>query len=134
MEVLAEYATDEEVLEAEVRFIQVFKAAGADLCNETEGGDGTFGWVPSAETRAKMSKNNANNRPDVRAIISSAMTGENNPMKRPEVRAKVSAAKTGKRQPNVSAAQTGKKRKPFSAEARANLSAAAKAAWERRKA
>jgi hypothetical protein len=40
--------------EAERRWISEFRAAGCNLTNRTDGGDGTPGCIPSEETRAKM--------------------------------------------------------------------------------
>lgn len=48
----------------EVRWIKAFRDAGYNLVNLTDGGEGTKGWVPSEETRAKYRARSA---------------GENNP-------------------------------------------------------
>ena len=99
--------------------------------NLTDGGDGTLGWIPSAETRAKMSKANQGkmlsaetkakiakaNRgktrsAETRAKIAKAKCGENNPMRQPEVAAKFK----GENNPNFG--------KPLSAEHKAKISKA----------
>ena len=45
-----------EALEHEILLIAVFRDAGFRLTNLTDGGDGTCGWIPSAETRRKISE------------------------------------------------------------------------------
>ena len=49
-----------------------------NLVNMTDGGDGTKGWIPSAETKAKMSKANKGNKKSAehKAKISAAKEGE----------------------------------------------------------
>lgn len=40
----------------EQRFIAAFRKMGAQLVNRTDGGNGNPGWVPSAETKARISE------------------------------------------------------------------------------
>jgi hypothetical protein len=53
--VLEECASDAAALVAEVKWIAHGRAQGWRLTNLTDGGDGTAGYRPSAETRAKLS-------------------------------------------------------------------------------
>lgn len=58
IELLAEFASEVDVKAAEVAYIAMYKALGAPLVNGTAGGDGTSGWIPSAETRRKIGAGN----------------------------------------------------------------------------
>lgn len=42
--------------DAEIRWIKDLRSQGCDLTNLTDGGDGTLGWNPTPQTRAKMSE------------------------------------------------------------------------------
>lgn len=71
------------------REIQLIELYGRDtLCNLTDGGDGTSGWVPNAETRARLA---------------AAAAGKPGPMlgrsHSEEARAKMAAARRGKASP-----------------------------------
>lgn len=103
--------------EWERRYIAGARALGMNLANFTDGGEGTSGWNPSLEHRAKLSV---------------ALTGEKNPFfgkkHSPESLAKMSASHAGvklcpEHRAKIGAALAGKKQKPFSAEHRAKLSA-----------
>lgn len=53
--VLEVFSTPDPLSAAEKGYIQQFAAAGCDLTNLTEGGEGVRGWHHSAETKAKIS-------------------------------------------------------------------------------
>lgn len=97
---LAENLLESLAFDLEIALIAKFRQQGVILCNMTDGGEGTSGWKPSAETRQKRSK---------------AMMGENNPSF-----GKKASAESRKRQGE---AQKGKK---ASAEARKKQSEAKK--------
>jgi group I intron endonuclease len=105
----------EDLNKAEIDLIAKYKSDGVPLYNLTNGGEGSLGWIPSDETRDKMS-----------AAKKGKYTGENHPNygKTPsaEARDKMSAAKKGK--------YTGENSpmygKTFSAETRAKMSEAQK--------
>lgn len=97
--------------ETEIWWIAYGRALGWDLTNHTNGGDGPEGWVPSEETRAK---------------ISQALKGKK---LSPETRAKLSAARKGRvvseaTREKIRQSRLGKK---HSADARAKMSAMVKA-------
>lgn len=77
---------------AESFWIAYYRAIGANLTNQTAGGEGTVGYSPTTETRIKLG-NSTRGKPKTaehRAKIARAHTG----MKRSdEVRAKISAAR-----------------------------------------
>jgi len=54
-EVLAYWPTEEEAFTHEKFLISCFRELGHPLVNLTDGGDGPAGWVPSDETRKRMS-------------------------------------------------------------------------------
>lgn len=53
--IAAEWPTENEAFEHERFLILCFKDMGIELCNKTSGGEGTVGWVPTAENRAVTS-------------------------------------------------------------------------------
>lgn len=74
----------DELKAAEIRWIQELRAAGADLLNHTDGGDGVLGWKPSPEELAPRSArmmgagnpNFGKSRPDeVKELIRQKLTG-----------------------------------------------------------
>jgi len=71
--------------EREKEWIRRARAVGCSLVNATDGGEGTFGFVPTADTRAKMS------------AAKLGKTSWNKGMKTPdEVRVKLSSAAMGR--------------------------------------
>lgn len=56
VEILAELANEKDALEEEKYLISLFRYLGADLTNQTDGGDGISGYRHTRETRDKMSK------------------------------------------------------------------------------
>ncbi len=56
VEILFDGLTEEEALTVEVDCILELRSFGYDLCNMTEGGEGTSGHVVSSDTRLKISK------------------------------------------------------------------------------
>jgi hypothetical protein len=113
---ILEYVIDSEsgeLEDAERRWIKFGRESGWRLTNLTDGGEGTPGWVPSAETRDRMSKSNrvASADPNyrralsertrkqmssvgARAQISSTLLGHS---VSPEARAKMSTSKRGRK-------------------------------------
>ena len=56
--IVLEYCNSfEELTLCEQKWIAILKARGYKLTNLTNGGDGSLGWCPSPETRAKWSQN-----------------------------------------------------------------------------
>lgn len=55
VEIVAEWKTHDEVIEHEKFLIACFRDMGHQLVNMTDGGEGMTGWVPSAETKKKIS-------------------------------------------------------------------------------
>lgn len=98
-------STEDRYASAAEKFaIALMRAAGADLVNATEGGEGTPGLACSSETRAKRSvsmkgKNRGPRSPETKAKIGAKSKGNKNSLGRlcsPETRARISAAKKGR--------------------------------------
>jgi hypothetical protein len=51
--VLSRHTSNEEVLQAEIDYIRLYRALGARLTNQTDGGEGTCGRVVPAEERLR---------------------------------------------------------------------------------
>lgn len=103
------YVRIDELCDAERWWIAELRGLGYQLLNLTEGGEGNFGWVPTAETRVNMS-----------AGASASMTAER--------RAVLAAARVGKllseeTKEKISKAQRGHPAYEKSAEGRARISA-----------
>lgn len=111
-EILEECDSKEELDEMEFHYIKQYNSKRPNGYNLTDGGDkGTFGWVPteetrenislsqkgkkiSEETREKIRKSLMENHP-MKGKSRDDIKGDNNPAKRPEIREKISKAKTG---------------------------------------
>lgn len=52
--IAAEWSTESEALEHEKFLITCFRDMGIELCNMTDGGEGTSGWVPTSENRSNI--------------------------------------------------------------------------------
>lgn len=111
----------------EVELIAIYgrREMGGLLVNRTDGGEGTSGWVPSAETRAKLSRANSGwvHTPDAIAKMRAANVGRKHSA---ETRAKIAASHIGlthseRSRAKMSESKIGKKP---SDETRAKLSAA----------
>lgn len=123
--------SEESAFKSEIRLIKILRDAGFDLCNQTDGGEGTCGIIRSPETRAKMSavQKGKPKSAESRAKMSAAKIGKKRSPHSAETRAKMSTAHvgmTGKKQSSearakISAARKGKLK---SAETRAKMSAA----------
>lgn len=83
--VLEQCSSIEELHAAEKRWIRQLRQAGVALLNHTDGGEGTPGWVPTAEQRAAMS-----------ARVSGAGNPRYGAPCPEEVKQKISAALTGR--------------------------------------
>lgn len=144
--VLDTAATDAEANELERQHIARLRAAGADLTNKTDGGDGQpKGWNPPEHWRAAHRgrlKGRKRNRevvdriaralqghsvsPETRAKIGAANTGRRHPPRSEEYRAKLSAAASC---PHPWTAE--RNRQPWTPERRANQRAAQRRRWAR---
>lgn len=113
--------------EAEKFWIQKLRSEGANLTNQTEGGDGTCGHIPSEETKRKQSASHLGlHRSAETRARQSANSGAR--IKSPEWIAKIRAANLGRKPPPLAAIRarevhTGRVK---STEERAHLSAALK--------
>lgn len=56
VEVLEEFDNEIDALEGEKQLISLLRYLGADLTNQTDGGEGVSGYQHTRETRAKMSR------------------------------------------------------------------------------
>lgn len=111
----------------EKRWIWLLRGINPDACNVSDGGTGVPGWVPSAETRSKISAANAARvmSDETRAKISAFMMGRVQPA---ESLARMRATLTGRNLSpehcaKISKAKRGRPGKPHSAERRAKISA-----------
>lgn len=59
MSIIDERETVGEIKKLEINYITLYKSFGANLKNDTVGGEGTSGYKHSEETKLKISKNNA---------------------------------------------------------------------------
>ena len=109
--IVADGFTEPEALRAEIDRIAFWRAAGAELVNITDGGDGVCGLKHSAETRAKMSEKASARKREPHSEETKRKIGEANRI-----------ALKGKKNPEHSARLKGRK---LSAEHRAALSAGA---------
>lgn len=122
VEIVAWFAHESQAHTHEIELIEQYgrRALGGILVNKTGGGEGNSGWVPSAETRAKMADNARGNKNNLGKIRTA------------EAKAKMSVAKIGKplSPEHVAKIVEAKKGKTYrrltavSDEHRANLSAA----------
>lgn len=138
--ILKKDLTEEEAFRYERYMIAIFgrKDLGTGILrNLTAGGEGTSGWVPNKETRAKIGEANRNRSEEARASMSKKMKGRSHTA---EARAKMSEALRGEKNPNfgkkfseehrrrISESKRGEKHpffgKTLSAEKRAKLSEA----------
>jgi hypothetical protein len=49
-----QFLSDKEALSLEIKTISDLRSRGVELCNQTDGGDGTSGWVKTEEWRRKV--------------------------------------------------------------------------------
>jgi hypothetical protein len=82
-----------QACELERLCIKLYRLAGHQLTNSTEGGEGMLGWKPSPETRERMSAARQNLGPALRAKVAAALRGRTRSQ---ETRRKLSAANKGK--------------------------------------
>jgi group I intron endonuclease len=111
-EIICECLLKEDLDNQEKHYIVLFNTRKQNGYNLTDGGEGPNGWVPTEETRRKMSIAKKGKPSPRKGMKQPSTAGENNPAKRPEVRKKASEVKIGK------------KRAPFSAEWKKKLSIA----------
>jgi hypothetical protein len=127
---LKQNLTEEEAFRHEIYMIAVFgrKDLGTGILrNLTNGGDGTSGWVPSEESRRKMSEaNKGKNNPnygkslseETKRKMSEANKGKNNPnygkSLSEETRRKLSEANKGKNNPNYGKTRSEETRRKIS--------------------
>lgn len=120
--------SEEQAFKDEIQQIAQLRRDGYELCNYTNGGEGSSGCVPSEATRAKLSAVQKGRKfsDEHRAKLSAAMTGKKRKLRSAEHCAKMSAVLKGKPKSaeqcaKMSAAMMGKKP---SAETRAKKSVA----------
>jgi len=95
-----ECSSEAEAFALEISLIRCLRHMGVELCNQTDGGEGASGYVPSEETRARLSIAGTG-RPhseETRAKLSAAQMGNTNSLGHThtaETRAKMSASCTG---------------------------------------
>ena len=127
--------SNDEAKRCEVAYIARLRSTGSRLVNTTDGGEGTPGLIPTAETRAKMSAfmRNLPRGPEWCARI-----GEANRRRNPEIYAKVGAKTaafhtgrhlTVEHRAKISAGGCGKKHPPRSAEWCAHISESKQGKW-----
>lgn len=107
--------SEKEALALECKRVAMWRRRGVSLTNITDGGQGTSGWSPSPETRAKISKANAERSPEVKARVSAAVTAAN--LLRIEETRAMGLANRGKKlssetRAKMSASRRGGKRSP----------------------
>jgi hypothetical protein len=128
---LEENLTEEQAFIAEKQYIVLLKGLGYSLVNMTDGGEGTSGWIPSEETRRKLSIASKGRKHSIetKASLSKAHTGKK---LSPEHKAKLSILLMGRVSPMKGKVPHNKgKPSPFrgiklSEEVRANMSRAQK--------
>lgn len=123
--VLLREVPESEGNSAEINYIRIARESlGMELVNATEGGEGVSGWIPSAETRAKIGAANSgeNCSAETRAKKSAAISGKKHPLfgkhLLPETCAKISSSNSGKirsaeTRARISAANLGEKNANF---------------------
>lgn len=130
VEILARWCAEADAFAHERLLIDVFKSLGHQLINLTNGGEGSSGLARGAEFSAALSQRKRGNTnmlgkthtDDARQRISESNKGKK---RSAETRAKVSASKIGNVPWNTG--------KPWSDDAKAKMSAAAKARWAKAK-
>ena len=113
---------------SEKAWIQHYRAAGCPLTNNTDGGEGNAGWIPSQETREKMSSSAVARMsdPKQREHLSKINTGK---VYSAESRAKQSAALTGIKKSAETRAKMSRaqKNRVLSSEAKESITSSARA-------
>lgn len=110
---------------------------GFDLLNHTDGGNGMRNWIPTAETRSKMSASGKGKRGEISAAGLQAISDHmKSRVVSAETRRRISEAKIGRKLPaeagqKMSRSRTGRK---LSAEHKSNLAKAIRDWWAGRKA
>jgi hypothetical protein len=127
---LAKWKTEQEAFEHEKFLIWCFRDMGMQLVNMTDGGEGLSN--PSAETRKKMSTQNAMKRPEVSAKISAARKGK---LLSTEHKKKLSEVQSGRKlSDSTRQKMSDRYANGLDAEYRKKLSESAKKAWAKRRA
>jgi hypothetical protein len=96
---IREGLTETEALETEIAFIRAIgrKKDGGPLYNLTDGGEGQTGWVPSEETRERISASNIGRKMSESARQKMSIAGRGR-SKSAEHKAKIGAAHKGRKQ------------------------------------
>ena len=120
--------SEKEALCKEIALIKLYRDLGIELVNVTDGGDGVSGWVPSEETRKRISQANKGRKWTSEESRKRLSDFRKNYKASEELKKKLSQAQRGKKMPPEAIEKTrlahlGSKR---SAESRAKMSAAAK--------
>ena len=125
-EVIEECDSKEELDEMEFHYIKQYDSFKPNGYNLTLGGNkGTYGWIPSEETKNNIRKSLKSSWKDPNSTFNSKeyreklkgcnageksfwygksrpeIIGENNPAKKPEARKKISESKKGKKRPDL---------------------------------
>lgn len=89
--IVADGLTGDEAIRAEIERIKLRRSQGLDIANYTDGGDGTPGYVQTAETRAKIAAKATGRKmsPETLAKVVAFQTGSK---RSDETRARQSAA------------------------------------------
>jgi predicted GIY-YIG superfamily endonuclease len=94
------YETLNDALIAEVELIEYYKSIGCDLTNVTNGGDPGYTYIPSPETRVKISKSGGHKQTvETRAKISRKMKGKKKKPMKESTKQKLREANLGKKIP-----------------------------------
>jgi hypothetical protein len=93
-----QFLSEEEAFHLEIQTINALKASGVCLCNQTSGGEGTAGWIPTQECKCKIGNAHRGKiiSDDVRKKISESVK-KCGYKPSDEVRLKISNANLGKK-------------------------------------
>lgn len=91
--------SEESALKAEIRLIKMLRWAGFELCNQTDGGEGTSGRKERPESRVKqlVAKEGFKHTAETRAKMSASMKGIKRSAEFCEMRSRVQRGKPGPR-------------------------------------
>lgn len=123
--IVAYFANEADAFEHEKEMIAELRAAGFNLANMTDGGEGSSGWVPSAETKARISATSKGRKHSCESRLRMSVSRKGRKVSE-ETKAKLRISKLGNDigeagRAKISAASTGRVK---SVEARAKQGAA----------
>lgn len=125
MEIIASSLTNNDAMDYEMRLIALCRNMGASLCNLTDGGEGTHGWVPNEQSRRNMSERNVFRRPEFIEMMKKNKKGKK---LTDEHKLKISKAGLGRKRSAEAIEKTSMKNRgrKFTDEQRVRMSAAQK--------